>query len=188
MVNGDRVRTGYDIVEKGTTKVILSIDPGLDTGWALWRAGRLIACGHGDPRSSPLHVVHSTKQDEDVIHDVWIEDQEIYPRSPVPPNDVLTLAKLAHSTRGRYETLGCTVHMVLPRAWKGQTPCTCTAKQPDPAACTHHSRVWAALTVHEQNIAADVCKGMAPGKRHNVLDAIGIGQWVVKHAGVTPCH
>jgi hypothetical protein len=159
--------------------MILSIDPGLDTGWALWRAGRLAACGFGCPRVHPLHVVQPRTADTDAIHDVWIEDQEIYPRSPVPPNDVLALARLAHFERGLYTAVGCAVHMVLPRAWKGMTPCTCSARNPDPAACTHHSRVWGKLSVHEQDLAAEALRGMAPSKRHNVLDAVGIGQWAI---------
>jgi hypothetical protein len=166
--------------------MILSIDPGTDTGWALWRAGRLAACGFGCPRLHPLHIVQPRLPDLDAIHDVWIEDQEIYPRSPVPPSDVLTLAKLAHSERGRYEAVGCTVHMVLPRAWKGMTPCTCSAKQGwDPRCCTHHSRVWAKLNAHEQIVADQAIVGMAPSKRHNVLDAVGIGQWVVGKGGAS---
>jgi hypothetical protein len=159
--------------------MILSIDPGIDTGWALWLAGKLLACGYGDPRSHPAHRLHA-EPNQDVVDAVWIEDQEIYPRSPVPPGDILTLAKLAHRVAGRYDATGTPVHFVLPRAWKGSTPCTCSARNPDPACCTHHSRVWSLLSDREKDVFDQVARGMAPSKRHNVLDAVGIGQWACR--------
>src|SRR5580700_11155234 len=112
--------------------VYITIDPGTNLGWAIWNVKGLVACGLGDPRSSQKHVVTSDTLDADVIHDVWIEDQVIYPRSPVPPSDILTLAKGAYRVAGRYDAIGVTVHFVEPMRWKGQVP-----------KDIHHARVWA---------------------------------------------
>lgn len=127
----------------------------------------LVACGLDDPRTCSKHVVTSNDPQADVIHDVWIEDQVIYPRSPVPPQDILTLAKGAHRLAGRYDTLGVVVHFVVPFKWKGQVP-----KE------IHHARVWAVLSDAEKEIVNKAVRGVAPSKRHNVFDAIGIGLWV----------
>lgn len=155
----------------------ITIDPGTNLGWAIWNALGLVACGLDDPRSSPKHIVTSVEPDVDVIHDAWIEDQVIYPRSPVPPGDILTLAKGAHRFAGRYDACGVVVHFVEPSTWKGQIQCNCS-KTITFAACRHHARTWSALNPHEQEIVHKALKGVAPSKRHNVLDALGIGLWV----------
>lgn len=157
--------------------MFISIDPGNDLGWAIWNAKGLIACGLGDPRACVKHVVSSIEPDADVIHDAWIEDQVIYPRSPVPPQDILTLARGAHRVAGRYDACGIAVHFVKPADWKGQVPCTCE-KAKSFVACTHHSRVWGALNASEQETVNKALLGMTPKKWHNVFDAIGLGQWV----------
>ena len=71
---------------------------------------------------------------------------------------------------GVYSTIGVVSHYVEPAQWKGQVP-----KE------IHHPRVWAALAPLEQSLVHEACNGVAPSKRHNVLDAVGLGQWVRKH-------
>ena len=143
--------------------MFVTIDPGNDLGWAIWNEDGLVECGLGDPRSSQSHKMSS-------IHDAWIEDQVIYPRSPVPPSDVLTLAKCAHRWAGRYDVLGAAVHFVEPSRWKGQVPKDIS-----------HARAWAKLSSKEREAVNRGCKGVAPKKRHNVLDAVAMGLWVVEH-------
>jgi hypothetical protein len=147
--------------------VFVSIDPGIDTGWALWSRLGLVACGLGDPRTCPLHVAWHENDAVDQVDDVWIESQVIYPRSKARPADILKLAHTAGRWAGIYATLGVDAHFVEPAEWKGQTP-----------KAISHARVWAELSTREQAIVHTACTGMAPSKRHNVLDAIGIGQWV----------
>ncbi len=147
--------------------MFVTIDPGLATGWSIWNVSGLVACGLGDPRTCPKHVVTSDQAQTDVIHSMWIEMPVIYPKGKVPPNDVVTLAASAGRWAGRYDALAVDVHYVKPAEWKGQVP-----KQ------IHHPRIWAALSARDQGVVHDSLKGVAPSKRHNVLDAIGIGQWV----------
>lgn len=146
--------------------MFVTIDPGAMTGWAIWNAYGLIACGLGDPRLHPNHVVTSERQ-QDVIDDVWIEYPVIYPRSKARPNDILKLAQVAAEFGGGYKTCGVEVHYVEPATWKGQL-----------SKAMHHPRVWAALRDFERAVVDVACTGMSPTKRENVLDAIGLGQWV----------
>src|SRR5579872_885979 len=145
----------------------VTIDPGINSGWAIWSLRGLVACGLGDPRLSDRHVVVGVEPQQDVIHDVWIEGQIIYPRSKVDPNDIVKLAQDAGRWAGRYDSVAVDTHFVLPAAWKGQVP-----------KDIHHARVWAKLSTEEQEIVSRACRGMAVSKRHNVLDAVGLGVWV----------
>lgn len=142
--------------------MIVTIDPGLATGWALWEVlGKLTACGLGDPRSCEQHVAMH-------VHDVWIESPFIYPHAKARPADILKLAREAGEWGGRYEVSAvATIHYVLPAEWKGQVP-----KE------IHHARVWDALDAAERAIVDKAVRGLAPSKRHNVLDAVGMGVWV----------
>ncbi len=137
----------------------VSIDPGLTTGWALWAPG-LVACGLGDPRSSKLHMASN-------LTGLWVESQVIYPRSKVPPNDIVKLAHGAGRWCGIYEVLGVPWHLVEPAEWKGQVP------KP-----VHHARIWAKLSPEEQDVVGRCLKGVPAGQRHNALDAVGLGLWV----------
>lgn len=138
--------------------MLLSIDPGLATGWALWSPA-LAGCGLGDPPS------------EFSPSDVWIEAPVIYPRSKARPADITKLSREAGEWAGRYHSVGAQAHYVRPSEWKGQLP---------KDVC--HARVWAVLDAKEQDIVRKALKGMAPSKRHNVLDAVGIGLWVLRRA------
>lgn len=142
--------------------VFVTIDPGNDTGWALWEAGALAACGLGDPRSSALHVVEH-------VDDVWIEEPVIYPHSKARPNDIKALAMTAARWGAIYELCAVDVHFVEPARWKGQLP---------KDVC--HARSWGKLQPNERAIVDKAVRGMAPSKRHNVLDAVAIGVWVLK--------
>lgn len=147
--------------------MFVSIDPGLDTGWALWSPIALVACGLGDPRSSKKHVV-------DDIRDVWIESPVIYPRSKARPADIVKLAREAGRWAGIYELLVTPAHFVEPATWKGQTP---------KDVC--HARMWAKISHAESIIVDAAVRGMAPSKRHNVLDAVALGVWVRETKGAS---
>lgn len=140
--------------------MLLTIDPGLDLGWAVWN-DELRACGLGPPDLDRLSVSRA-----------WIEKPVVYPRSPVPPNDIVKLALVAGYWRGVLTVDGVDVNYVEPNDWKGSVP------KP-----IHEARIWARLSPAEQAVADQGCKGVAPKKRHNVLDAIGLGLWVLKR-----CH
>lgn len=149
----------------------VAIDPGLDTGWSIWleRPARpsfeLLACGLGDPRSSRAHIASA-------ISSVLIESPVIYPHSKANPNDIIRLAVNAGTWAGRYEMLGACVEFVEPSRWKGQVP-----------KDIHHGRVWSALTPEEQKIVDSAVKSRPASKRHNILDAVGLGLWAAKRLG-----
>jgi hypothetical protein len=152
--------------------VYVTIDPGLTTGWAIWTQSGLVACGLDDPRSSPHHlVVVPADDDRETIGDVWIEDPVIYPRSKARPADIMALKGNAYRWAGRYDVFGVYVHFVEPAQWKGQTP-----------KDIHHSRIWARLTLDEREVVNEAARGMAPSKRHNMLDAVGLGLWVANRS------
>ena len=132
----------------------LAIDPGAHTGWALfaYEDGSLITCGGGEP---PF---------ETAIRRAVVELPQVYPRDPVPPNDLITLAFQA----GRYAAAATSasayngVFFLNPHTWKGSMP---------KEVC--NARVRAKLTPTELGVL-EAC-GVPKGQMHNVLDAIGIG-------------
>ncbi len=144
--------------------MLLAIDPGADTGWAVFDScRRLTACGlyDGDKNLTlPTNIEIGTK--------VLIECPKLRPYGEKNPNSILLCARRAGEWGGRYNF--CTVEYLLPNDWKGST-----SKGID------HERTWSRLDVKELGIVDAYFKqahgrnGLAPNRRHNVLDAIGIG-------------
>ena len=140
--------------------MLLAIDPGADTGWALFdSARRLTACGLGVPVAAGLSLAR-----------VLIECPKLRPRGEKNPNAILLVARSAGEWGGRFSDAGSAVTYVTPNDWKGSTP-----KEID------HARTWSRLDEHEKRVVdsafsqAKGRNGLAASKRHNVLDAIGIG-------------
>ncbi len=146
----------------------LAIDPGKDTGWAIVDArGELLQCGLGDPPSG-------VSLDEKVI----IERPQVYRdrSSKGDPNDLITLAIQVGRFTERYQPRS--VEHVLPRAWKG-------TMDPDQLC----ARVVACLLPREYDRLMPVLAPLArkpmtaefltSGRRHNVIDAVGIAKWSV---------
>lgn len=140
--------------------MLLAIDPGTDTGWAVFdSARRLKACGLGDPRDC-----HWT----DLAKRVVIEQPKIYPNGGTKnPNDVLKLAVKAGEWSGYFGRIA-EVQYVVPQDWKGKVP-----------KAIQNARDWDRLAPEEKAIVDAAARGMAASKRHNMLDAVGIGLWGV---------
>jgi hypothetical protein len=137
--------------------MLLAIDPGNDTGWALFDSQRrLTGCGLGEPKV--------TVDPDEVI----IECPVLRPREK-NPNSILKVARNAGEWAGRFDRAG-KVRYLSPNDWKGSTPKDIS-----------NARTWAKLDSLEQGIVDEAFRahpgraGMAPSKRHNVLDAIGLG-------------
>jgi hypothetical protein len=154
--------------------MLLAIDPGESTGWALYASGRLVACGLGDPRSHEKHRVSD-------IDTVVIEHPLIYAGGRTKnPNSVLkTLAVSVGRWIGTYEQRAPTavIETVLPVQWKGSVP-----------KDIHHAREWAALGAVEQAVVTSAfvnrpsrADNVRPSLRHNVLDAVALGVWKLGH-------
>lgn len=141
--------------------MLLAIDPGESSGWAVFDdCLRLVACGLGQPPAQRAPFVR-----------VIVERPKIYPKGKTKnPNDVLTLALNAGEWAGEYRALSRTtsVEYVTPQDWKGQTP-----KE------IQHARDYDKLSPEERHVVAKGGKGIAPSKRHNMLDAVGIGLFAV---------
>lgn len=134
----------------------LAIDPGKDTGWALFSSEKsLLTCGVGRP---PYERGRFT----------LIERPQIYSAKHMKgdPNDIITLAINVGEHKARSEDVGAVVQMVLPQEWKGQVP-----KE------IHGRRILAACTEQDMRVVT-TASAMLPGSKvHNMIDAIGLGQW-----------
>lgn len=133
-----------------------AVDPGNVSGYAYADSGRrLISCGITsiEEFTPPAHTLECS----------IVECPVIYPNSKAPPADILKLTVDVGRYFERLTSVGAFPRLVTPHAWKGTLP-----------KSVHHARVWAALTAEEQAIVSVAGKGMAPGLRHNMLDAIGL--------------
>lgn len=131
--------------------IVIGIDPGLDTGYAVIIDGKLERAGLGDPRNVS-YICASTR--------VYIECPRIYPTGTPNPNSLITLAVMVGEYK-EYFRSASKVTLVAPSDWKGQLPKEVTAR-----------RARARFPDLDRWLV-----GVAPGKRHNVLDAISIAAW-----------
>lgn len=131
--------------------MLLAIDPGACSGWALFDdPGRLVSCGLDEPPAVGVEPFR-----------VLIECPKLRPNEK-NPQAILTLAVRAGEWGGVYRAQH--PEYLTPNDWKGSTPKDIS-----------HARILAALDAKEQGIVDRAGKGMAPGKRHNMMDAVGIG-------------
>ncbi len=136
--------------------MLLAIDPGARTGWAVFREAQLVSCGLTTPAKwSMLDGCSDGKPD------VVIEEPTIYPHSKANPADVMSLQLKVGELKGRFEAVGCKVTLVQPRTWKRQV-----TKQ----IC--HMRAAKVLTDAERSLAATA--------NHDTWDAIALGLWYLK--------
>ncbi len=157
--------------------MLLAIDPGENTGWAVFDVGQLHSCGLGPPSTGPFIE----------LEEVVIECEQLRGRSERNPNAILLMARNAGEWFGRFDGLA-KVRYVRVADWKGRTP-----------KDINHRRSFAQLAPPELQALVTGCKGMSPrsspideavraglskaDKRANVLDAIGIGLWAVGRSG-----
>jgi len=169
---------------------ILAIDPGQETGWALFDPegsykptaaarlnatkatnGQLLACGLSSPRTvaeavdgllAPANGIGEGWSER--IDEVHAERPKHYPNSKVSATDIVTLALRCGESVGAYSARGAKVTYYEPAEWKGQV-----AKNP------HHQRIWARLTDSEKDIVEKAARKVPEKKRNNVLDAVALG-------------
>ena len=138
--------------------LVLGIDPGLATGWALiGDEDGLIEAGLGDPRKE---FFFGASDSENIV---TIECPVVYPHSKTNPNDLIKLAVMV----GEYKQYFChaRVKLVAPATWKGQVPKTVTEK-----------RVRAQFPN-----AGEFLDKYPRSTLHNVSDAIGLAAWGLAH-------
>ena len=135
----------------------LAIDPGLDTGWALFAdVDHLMACGLGHPSQADkaLHVV--------------IEKPKIHQARNMKgdPNDIITLAiQVGEYKQWALSSLRVHAELVTPHEWKGTQP-----------KSVNNERTLAELSPRERSVVKEACFHVATSKQHNILDAIGLGR------------
>lgn len=145
--------------------MLLAIDPGADTGWAVFDScRRLASCGLYDgEKNTTLPVIELGTR-------VLVERSLLRPFGERNPNSIVKLATSSGEWGGKFMQLGGFVEYLTPNDWKGSTK-----------KVTDHARTWSKLDGKEQGIvdayfkAAHGRDGLALSRRHNVLDAIGIG-------------
>lgn len=145
-------------VNQTKDEMLLAIDPGANSGWAIFDNGVLVACGRDAPPPAWLEGVT----------DAVLEHPVIYPHGRTrDPNSIVTLAVTTGEQAGLLMAHGISVRYVEPRAWK---------RTLDPDVCCR--RAWGRLTETEQHVAEkfrpEPSGPIRKGKDH-VLDAIGIG-------------
>jgi hypothetical protein len=139
--------------------VILAIDPGILTGWAVFDSrGALQVCGLGEDFPTLSNRV------------AIIERPQVYraAKSKGDPNDLITLAIRVGRYYERLEKAGVRVELVLPTTWKGQVP-----------KKIHHERIASSMPAAEVEIVRGVEKKIGKLKCENVWDAVGLGKWAV---------
>lgn len=138
--------------------ILLAIDPGEDTGWAIFLHGKLARCGC----SRPDEVIPGVSPDR-----VIIENPQIYPgrTAKAPPKNILSLARKV----GRYEERfrAAKITLVSPHDWKGSV---------DPDVFTN--RILSYMDEQEKTILA--MAGVTSSKQHNTIDAIGLGKYFLR--------
>ena len=158
---------------------LLAVDPSLrGTGWALFENGILSRCGvlEGPTNMTRIEAVSvlsraaaaqvlATVQNAEVV----LEFPRIYPKGRgetdhVDPNDLLWVAAVA----GAFAAQANTVKSYYPSDWKGQSKKEKTLRL-----------VLQACTPAERAVIEQV-KGW---KRHNAVDAVGIGMYHLKRIG-----
>lgn len=132
----------------------LAIDPGAHPGWAILSDElRLIGCG--------INLAPRWK-----FKAVLCERPTVYPRSRVPPADIVTLAISAGELVLPFRELGSQILWVQPRTWKGQIP-----KAP------HHASIMDALAPSERAVVAEDLKGVAKEWQEDAKDAVGLAAY-----------
>ena len=143
--------------------MLLAIDPGCQKmGWAVFGPdNKLVSCGSivaDNMEQTAKRLLAAVPHG--ITHGVT-EYQQIYPGTK-RPNDIVKLAFAAGLYVGCFEI---PFTRVLPREWKGQVPKDVMIK-----------RIHGRLTDDERRRIPE----LATYRRHDVLDAIGIGLWYLK--------
>lgn len=142
--------------------MLVCIDPGVRTGWALFEEATLIGAGVNTPETL-LHVQPWGR----LVKRAILEHPRWYPRDHKDVNDLIDLA----STKGKFEHLfeqkGVVVSDVWPRTWKGTVPKEVMTE-----------RIVSRLSAEEKLLVTYVrARSRRLKPEHNCVDAIGMGLW-----------
>jgi hypothetical protein len=140
--------------------ITLYADPGESTGAALTNGPQLIWCGLLTLQEHWINGFPITQQTDRLVIEIPnAHESKGAKRSKRDPQSIITLA-ITCGQWIRHISAKDTVRK-FPSRWKGQVP-----------KDIHNARVLACLTPAERALF-DGC-GVAPSKRHNVVDALGL--------------
>lgn len=154
--------------------MIIAVDPGKHAiGWAVFANARpsafpnpsdwgLVDCGY-TAMGKLTDVSHARDCDEVVIEIPQVYMQRQWKGNP---NDLIDVAFMAGMSACIFGRCTKTITTIRPHTWKGSRP---------KKVCNRVTRDT--LTEHEHSIVNAV--ELSASKRHNMMDAIGIGLWKV---------
>jgi len=152
-------------------KTCLAVDPGKrDCGVAYFVDGVLdsaafLETADGDDVTLTQMVVDWLDGGCDLL---VTEDQQVYARGKGDPNDLVPLARVVGGVRSRIEHAERV--LPLPRIWTGGVP-----------KDVRHRKLLERLPAAEVAII-DAVK-VTKAKKHNVIDAVALGVWVLEQRG-----
>lgn len=148
---------------------ILCIDPGKDSGWALFWQKQLVGCGllKVSPENSTQYKVLADRQRS--LDVCVVERPRIYPgrNQKASPIHIITLALMAGAAMGHCGLRAARQVYVEPKEWKGSRP-----KDVD-------NRRTISMLLPAELAIVNLSK-TPKSKLNNVLDAIGIGLWFTR--------
>jgi len=142
---------------------LLTIDPGLKVvGWAYWEARELVCCGLSRTKRTELN--DQAQEHRFNLASFWPADRRVCEQmvwrgknAKSGPADLLKINIIAGRLADEW---------VTPLQWKGMV-----AKEID------HPRILAKLGEHELKIVTET--KVPASLRHNMIDAVGIGLYVL---------
>lgn len=141
-------------------RTLLSIDPGMCTGWAFFRAGMLERCGVTTVDAPLCPALALIPHCSDLV----VEWPQVYRpgQSKGDPNDLIKVAVEVGRWIERADLAGAATSTPTPNEWKGQVP-----------KGVHHARAKGCLTPSELGTLPI----LPESKAHNMLDAVALGLW-----------
>lgn len=139
--------------------MLLSIDPGADCGWALFLDGKLWKCGLRQmPAEWPAPITR------------LVVERPHTGITRARKKDIITLALRAGEVAGIWSyILRIAPEYLEPARWKGSL-----SKEQS------HGLTKRKMRPEELAVFQSCCKELAESKHHNVLDAIGIGFYILR--------
>lgn len=142
---------------------LLAIDPGANTGWATFDAKGMLK----DFGTCPPEVI---KRKMNIVpRFLVIEVPEIYAGGRANANNLITLAIRVGGLIEYFEAKRAKVTKTLPKNWKGSTPKLIFCNR-------IFEKLWQG---HKDKILT-----YPVSKRHDILDAIGLGRWMFENQPV----
>jgi len=152
--------------------IILAVDPGINTGWARVRDGRLSSCGL--VRAATPRALRQMVEERSPFDRLVVEKPQVYRsrKSRGDPNDLIDVAVFAGCVLGAADAAEerFAHELVVPRDWKGTIDKDVMIR-----------RVLAWLREDERGVFERA--GAPASLAHNVVDAVGLGIWYARRLG-----